>query len=93
MTMDAIISSNPTQTVNDASILSDKQDVCRPAHEFHNQMLVDSFSHLIIAAQFKNDQAFSLRLMDFLNKRPGKMLAHEHTEHGRLLGLLKLLFR
>ena len=81
------------QAVEDASVCSDENHICRSAHQFGDQAELRAVAKLVPALQSEGDQAVEVRLFDAFDTRAGQIFAQQHAEHGRFFGIFEALFR
>ena len=71
-------------TVDDPAVSAHKDHVCASADHLHRQPFPGQVAHLVSCIQIEHQHTLMLRLLQSGDARAHKMLAQQHTEHGRL---------
>ena len=84
-----LVQADPTQAVQDPAVGAKEVHIAGSAHQLHHQALLDGVAHLIRAVEGEFRGPLHGDLGDAVQPCPQKVLAQEHTEHGRLGGILR----
>ena len=74
--------------VDDTAFLVDKDNVAVPSHNFDGQRQYDAVAKLVCRFKVEMQDAVKPRLCDIDELCACQMLAHQHTEHRRRLGVV-----
>ncbi len=85
----ALVQADAPQAVDDPAVPIQQVQVAGPAHELRHQLLFHGVAHLVGAREGEVGAALHGQLLHPAEPGAGQMLAQEHAEHGRLLGIFR----
>lgn len=75
--------------VDDLSVLIHQHDVGVASHDLHRQSQLHQIAHLVDRLEHQMQDAVHPHLLDADKARRAQMFSQQHTEHRRLLGILR----
>ena len=87
----AVLKIHPLEGINDLAVLHQHQ-IGVAAHQLSAEDVLHQVTHLVGALEGKVHDAVTRLHLHIQQPAAGQMLAHQHTEGGRCLGVLEALF-